>query len=75
MKKKFDAVTFMRKRREALSREYTGLTWEQIEKRIQEALKGDPLASRHPDGDVSTRPAQTMSVRDRQEQGYGKSNT
>jgi len=39
MKKKFDAVAFMRKRREELSHAYVGLTWSQIEERIQQALK------------------------------------
>ncbi len=43
MKKTFDAVAFMRKRREELSRAYAGLTAEQIEERVQEALKDDPL--------------------------------
>jgi hypothetical protein len=43
MKKKFDAVAFMRKRREELSRSYDGLDWKQIEQRIQHELKEDPL--------------------------------
>ncbi|MBP7051702.1 MAG: hypothetical protein KBE65_11855 [Phycisphaerae bacterium] len=42
-KKTFDAVAFMRKRREELSRAYDGLTAEQIEERIQQTLKDDPL--------------------------------
>ncbi|MBM4029632.1 MAG: hypothetical protein FJ280_30175 [Planctomycetes bacterium] len=42
MKKTFDAVAFMRRRREELSRAYTGLTAEQIEERIQRSLKKDP---------------------------------
>jgi hypothetical protein len=42
-KKTFDAVAFMRKRREELSRAYAGLTAEQIEERIQQSLKNDPL--------------------------------
>lgn len=42
-KKTFDAVAFMRKRREELSRAYAGLTAEQIEERIEQALKNDPL--------------------------------
>jgi hypothetical protein len=42
-KKKFDAVAFMRKRREELSRAYAGLTAEQIEERIRQSLKNDPL--------------------------------
>ena len=42
-KKTFDAVAFMRKRREELSCEYADLNWQEIEKRIQQALKDDPL--------------------------------
>ena len=42
-KKTFDAVAFMRKRREELSRAYAGLTAEQIEERVQQSLKDDPL--------------------------------
>ena len=43
MKKTFGAVAFMRKRREELSRAYAGLSAEQIEERIQQTLKDDPL--------------------------------
>lgn len=46
-KKTFDAVAFMRKRREELSQAYTGLSAEQIEERIQQELKNDPLWQRH----------------------------
>jgi hypothetical protein len=42
-KKTFDAVAFMRKRREELSRAYTGLRWQQIEDQIQQSLKDNPL--------------------------------
>jgi hypothetical protein len=42
-KKTFDAVAFMRKRREEISRAYAGLSAEQIEERVQQALKDDPL--------------------------------
>lgn len=45
--KTFDAVAFMRKRREELSRTCAGLTAEQIEERIQQSLKDDPLWRRH----------------------------
>ena len=41
--KTLDAVAFMRKRREELSRTYAGLTTEQIRERIQQSLKNDPL--------------------------------
>jgi hypothetical protein len=43
MKKKFDAVAFMRKRREELSSAYAGLTWQKIEGQLQQALKENPL--------------------------------
>ncbi len=42
-KKTFDVVVFMRKRREELSRAYAGLSAEQIEERVQQTLKDDPL--------------------------------
>lgn len=42
MKKTFDAVAFMRKRREELSREYSGLSTKQIKERIQKTLKNNP---------------------------------
>jgi hypothetical protein len=43
VKKTFDAVAFMRKRREELSRASAGLSAEQTEVRIYQALKDDPL--------------------------------
>jgi hypothetical protein len=46
MKKTFDAVAFMRNRREELSRTYADLTAEQIKERIQQALKNDPFWKR-----------------------------
>jgi hypothetical protein len=49
-KKTFDAVAFMRKRREELSRAYAGLTAEQIRERIQQSLKNDPLWKKPPHG-------------------------
>jgi hypothetical protein len=50
VKKTFDAVAFMRKRREELSRAYAGLNAEQIEERIQQTLKDDPLWRKPPEG-------------------------
>jgi len=43
MKKTFDAVAFMRKRREELSRAYAGLNAEQIAQQLHQALKDNPL--------------------------------
>lgn len=48
MKKTFDAVAFMRMRREELSRAYAGLSAEQIKERIRQALKDNPLWKRPP---------------------------
>ena len=52
-KKTFDAVGFMRKRREELSRAYAGLTAERIRERIQQSLKNDPLWKKPPEGKAS----------------------
>ncbi len=46
-KKTFDVVAFMRKRREELSRAYAGLSAKQIEERVQQALRDNPLWQRH----------------------------
>lgn len=42
-KKTFDAVAFTRERREELSREYAGLSADQIEECVRQSLKNDPL--------------------------------
>ena len=62
-KKTFDAVAFMRKRREELSRAYAGLTAEQIEERIQEALKNDPLWRQHADQRTASTSSKNVSRR------------
>jgi hypothetical protein len=54
-KKTFDAVAFMRKRREELSRAYAGLTAEQIRERIQQSLKNDPLWKKPQEGEAPRR--------------------
>ena len=43
MKKTFDAVAFMRKRRDELSRAYADLSAEQIKEQIRRALKDNPF--------------------------------
>jgi hypothetical protein len=45
-KKTFDAVAFMRKRREELSRAYAGLSGEQIEERIHTGREERSLLER-----------------------------
>ena len=46
MKKSFDAVGWMRKRRIEIDRETEGLSWEERSQRILESLEGDPLWER-----------------------------
>ena len=43
MKKTFDAVAWMRARREKIEREDAGLTWEQRRAKTRKLLEGDPL--------------------------------
>jgi len=57
MKKTFDAVAFMRKRREELSRAYAGLSAEQIEERVQQALRDDPLWKQRSHGQAPSPPS------------------
>jgi hypothetical protein len=62
-KKTFDAVAFMRKRRDELSRAYAGLSAEQIEERIQQSLKDDPLWRKPPGGKPREKGPDTFSSR------------
>ncbi len=55
-KKTFDAVAFMRKRREELSRTYAGLSAAQIEEQIQQALKDNPLWRQDPQHQSTSSP-------------------
>jgi hypothetical protein len=43
MSKSFDAVGFMRHRREEIDREDEGLSWEERARKTRELLKKDPL--------------------------------
>ncbi|MCX6844585.1 MAG: hypothetical protein NTX53_20160 [candidate division WOR-3 bacterium] len=43
MSKGFDAVAFMRRRREEIDREDEGLTWEERVRKTRELLRNDPL--------------------------------
>jgi hypothetical protein len=55
MKKTFDAVAFMRKRREELSQAYAGLSAEQIREQIRRALKDNPLWRPRPKQQAASR--------------------
>ena len=43
MKKTFDAVAWMRKRREEIDREDQGLSWEEKHEKTRKLLEKDPL--------------------------------
>ena len=43
MKKTFDAVAWMRKRREEIDKEDEGLSWEEKHKKTRKLLEKDPL--------------------------------
>jgi hypothetical protein len=43
MSESFDAVAFMRRRREEIDREDEGLSWEERARKTRELLKDDPL--------------------------------
>lgn len=72
MKKTFDAVAFMRRRREELSREYEGLSWDEQECKIREALKDDPLYQRLKHRVVQPRTLRYAAVHERRDQDYDK---
>lgn len=63
MNKPFDAVAWMRKRREEIEEQERGLTWEERSQRTLECIKDDPLWQRlkdrvvHPTGTLSIPPA------------------
>ena len=42
-KKSFDAVAFMRKRREEIDREDAGLSWAEKREKTRRAIENDPL--------------------------------
>jgi hypothetical protein len=46
MKNKFDAVAWMRKRREEIDREDAGLSWDEKSRKTLELLANDPLWNR-----------------------------
>ena len=46
MKKEFDAVEWMRARRESIDREDAGIAWDAKARRTLELLKDDPLWKR-----------------------------
>jgi hypothetical protein len=54
MNQSFDAVSFMRKRREEIEQEDAGLSWEERSWKTIAALKGNPLWERLKDRRIPT---------------------
>mgnify|MGYP006302129355 CR=1 FL=1 len=52
MGKDFDAVAFMRRRREEIGREDEGLSWEERARKTREIVEKDPLGERLRDRQV-----------------------
>ncbi len=71
-KKSFDAVAFMRKRREEIDREDAGLSWAEKRKKTRRAIENDPLWHRLKDFTVQSGTRQAV-VHERPE-NYGKTN-
>ena len=46
MKKAFDAVAWMRARRERLEQDYAGISSQEIGQKVQESIRDDPLWKR-----------------------------
>jgi len=64
MKKSFDAVDWMRKRRIEIDRETEGLSWQDRRRKIRESLKGDPLWERLKGRTVATgKPVRHVGVK------------
>jgi hypothetical protein len=74
MKKTFDAVAFMRMRREEIDREDAGLTWKQKSERTRRIVAKDPLWQCLRDRIMQPAPLEAMAVREKTEVDYGKSN-
>lgn len=53
MNNTFDAVAWMRKRRTEIDEETKGLSWQERGRKVEEALKGDPLWERLKDTTVA----------------------
>jgi hypothetical protein len=71
MKKTFDAVVWMRKRRMEIDEEDQGLSWVEKRKKTRELLEKDPLWQRLKSRLVEPTSVSVGAVRENQEE-YGK---
>ncbi len=65
MSKAFDAVAFMRRRREEIDREDEGLSWEERARKTRELLSKDPLWLRLKDRVAEPVTAEPTAVSDK----------
>lgn len=65
MSKAFDAVAFMRRRREEIDREDEGLSWEERARKTRELLSKDPLWLRLKDRVAEPVPTEPTVVSDK----------
>ena len=65
MSKGFDAVAFMRRRREEIDREDEGLSWEERARKTRESLSKDPLWLRLKDRVVQPATSEPTAVSDK----------
>jgi hypothetical protein len=71
MKKTFDAVAWMRKRRMEIDEEDQGLSWSEKHKKTRELLENDPLWQRLKSRLIEPTSAAVGAVRENREE-YGK---
>ena len=71
--KSFDAVAFMRKRREEIDDEDAGLSWAEKREKTRSMIEDDPLYQRLKHRMVPLNRARNITVREQQAPDYGKS--
>lgn len=74
-KKSFDAVAFMRKRREEIDLEDAGLPWADKREKTRRILENDPLWQRLKDRVAQPRALRQVAAREQWEMDYGQSNS
>lgn len=74
MKKSFDAVAWMRKRREEIDREDAGLSWKEKREKTRRLLEDDPLFIRLQERIAyAIPPAKILSVQEKKKYDGSKS--
>ena len=69
----FDAVAFMRKRREEIDQEDAALSWAEKREKTRRMIEEDPLCKRLKHRMAPLNRARNMTIRERHVPDYGKS--